>query len=82
MKELHKENKKNGMEEEEEGVRERKKRIENGTCRSCWSKIHSVICCKGLTNGISWFEIINVLMIIFTFIDLGLKYQYDSIVWK
>lgn len=34
-----------------------------------------------MTDGISSFEIINVLMIIMAFIDIAVKYGYDNFVW-
>lgn len=37
---------------------------------------------RGMTDGISKFEIINVLMIIMAFINIALKYGYDSVVWE
>lgn len=37
---------------------------------------------SGLTDGISKFEIINVLMIVMAFINIALKYGYDDIVWE
>lgn len=36
---------------------------------------------RGKFDGVSSFEIINMVMIILSLIDLGLKYGYDSIVW-
>ena len=36
---------------------------------------------RGMTDGISKFEIINVLMIVMAFINIALKYGYDTIVW-
>ena len=37
---------------------------------------------RGMTDGISTFEIINVLMIVMAFLNIALKYGYDSIVWE
>ena len=34
-----------------------------------------------MTDGISSFEIINVLMIVMSFINIALKYGYDTFVW-
>jgi len=44
-------------------------------------RILSCHCCRGILNGVSVFDIINVLMITASFIDLGLKYLYDYLVW-
>jgi len=35
-----------------------------------------------MTDGISSFEIINVLMIVMSFINIALKYGYDTFVWE
>lgn len=43
-----------------------------------------LLTCEPVTNlfrGVPKFELINVLMILMVYIDLGLKYGYDSIVW-
>ena len=39
-------------------------------------------CLKGIMTGVSVFEIVNILMIVSSFIDLALKYYYDVIVWS
>ena len=42
------------------------------------SAFHRIGCCS--LKGVSIFEIINFLMIIFTFISLSLKFLYDSVI--
>jgi hypothetical protein len=37
---------------------------------------------RGITDGISTFEIINVLMIVMAFLNIALKYGYDTLVWE
>jgi hypothetical protein len=38
-------------------------------------------CIKGCLQGISIFDIINVTMILLAFVNVGLKYVYDYLVW-
>lgn len=72
-------------EEEKEEEEKRKKRQlaaeKNHKCKACCNKTLAIVTFKGMFAGISFFEIINVLMIIFSFCTMGLKYYYDSVVW-
>lgn len=65
------------MKENEEMAKNKKKKTTKK------SRIMEILqCVRGLTDGISKFEIINVLMIIMAFINIALKYGYDNIVWE
>jgi hypothetical protein len=66
------------LEREESNKSKKNKKPE----KSKLMKILTFECLSGILDGISKFEIINVLMIIMSFANLALKYGYDTVVWE
>ncbi len=69
-------NKKN-EEESKDNLEEPNDKLKNKLFKKKKSAFHRIGCCS--LKGVSIFEIINFLMIIFTFISLSLKFLYDYI---